>query len=96
MLGGCSSLATRVTPSCAEAPRQANCADGRAPAERCLSAAGLGWQARWFRQQRGVVRFNCADSLDRTNVASFYGALQVGRQGEGAGQWGDDGAVARQ
>ncbi|KAI4992426.1 hypothetical protein ZWY2020_051843 [Hordeum vulgare] len=27
--------------------------------------------------QNGVVRFNCADSLDRTNAASFFGALQV-------------------
>jgi hypothetical protein len=27
--------------------------------------------------QRGLVRYNCADSLDRTNLASFFGALQV-------------------
>jgi hypothetical protein len=27
--------------------------------------------------QKGVMRFNCADSLDRTNAASFFGALQV-------------------
>ncbi|XP_057415949.1 probable phosphoinositide phosphatase SAC9 [Lotus japonicus] len=27
--------------------------------------------------QNGVVRFNCADSLDRTNAASFFGSLQV-------------------
>ncbi|KAH7440058.1 hypothetical protein KP509_04G089000 [Ceratopteris richardii] len=27
--------------------------------------------------QRGVMRFNCADSLDRTNAASFFSALQV-------------------
>ncbi|MBA0651574.1 hypothetical protein Goklo_018888, partial [Gossypium klotzschianum] len=27
--------------------------------------------------QNGVLRFNCADSLDRTNAASFFGALQV-------------------
>ncbi|GAX77587.1 hypothetical protein CEUSTIGMA_g5031.t1 [Chlamydomonas eustigma] len=45
--------------------------------DRCLSNAGMGWQARWFSQQRGVVRYNCADSLDRTNVASFFGAMQV-------------------
>lgn len=45
--------------------------------QRCFSAAGLGWQARWFRQQRGLARYNCADSLDRTNVGSFFGAIQV-------------------
>nr|XP_043615771.1 probable phosphoinositide phosphatase SAC9 [Erigeron canadensis] len=27
--------------------------------------------------QHGVIRFNCADSLDRTNAASYFGALQV-------------------
>ncbi|XP_020575965.1 probable phosphoinositide phosphatase SAC9 [Phalaenopsis equestris] len=27
--------------------------------------------------QNGVIRFNCADSLDRTNAASFFGSLQV-------------------
>jgi len=48
-----------------------------APKERCLSMAGMGWQVRWFRQQRGIVRYNCADSLDRTNVGSFFGAVQV-------------------
>jgi hypothetical protein len=42
------------------------------------SSAGLGWVARWFKQQRGVTRYNCADSLDRTNVGSFFGAVQVG------------------
>ena len=47
------------------------------PVERCLTSAGRGWQAKWFRQQQGIVRYNCADSLDRTNVASFFGAIQV-------------------
>jgi SacI homology domain/WW domain len=27
--------------------------------------------------QNGIIRFNCADSLDRTNAASFFGAVQV-------------------
>ncbi|KAL8232512.1 hypothetical protein R6Q57_002290 [Mikania cordata] len=27
--------------------------------------------------QNGVIRFNCADSLDRTNAASYFGAIQV-------------------
>jgi hypothetical protein len=54
-------------------------ADGASstPTQRCLSHAGLGWQARWFKQQRGLTRYNCADSLDRTNVGSFFGAVQV-------------------
>ena len=45
--------------------------------ERCTSPCGRGWLARWHRQQRGVARYNCADSLDRTNVGSFFGAVQV-------------------
>jgi hypothetical protein len=60
---------------------------------RCVSCAGLGWQARWFRQQRGIARYNCADSLDRTNVGSFFGAVQVslswgqqGRDSQAAGE----------
>ncbi|KAJ7567413.1 hypothetical protein O6H91_02G146100 [Diphasiastrum complanatum] len=28
-------------------------------------------------KQEGIIRFNCADSLDRTNAASFFGAIQV-------------------
>ncbi|KAK9827235.1 hypothetical protein WJX81_000601 [Elliptochloris bilobata] len=36
-----------------------------------------GWRARWEAQQRGCVRFNCADSLDRTNAASYFCAVQV-------------------
>lgn len=43
----------------------------------CLSGAGLGWQTKWLQQQRGLARYNCADSLDRTNVGSFFGAVQV-------------------
>ncbi|KAI4368285.1 hypothetical protein MLD38_016860 [Melastoma candidum] len=27
--------------------------------------------------QNGAIRYNCADSLDRTNAASYFGALQV-------------------
>lgn len=38
---------------------------------------GYGLAARRERRQQGVFRFNCADSLDRTNVASYYSAFQV-------------------
>ena len=34
-------------------------------------------QVRWRSRQNGVVRYNCADSLDRTNAASYFGAVQV-------------------
>jgi hypothetical protein len=47
------------------------------PQARGHSSAGRGWDVRWFKQQRGVTRYNCADSLDRTNVGSFFGAVQV-------------------
>ena len=36
-----------------------------------------GWRATWQAQQRGCVRFNCADSLDRTNAASYFCAVQA-------------------
>uniref|UniRef100_A0A383VGT2 WW domain-containing protein n=1 Tax=Tetradesmus obliquus TaxID=3088 RepID=A0A383VGT2_TETOB len=48
-----------------------------AAGQQGYSSAGRGWVARWFKQQRGVTRYNCADSLDRTNVGSFFGAVQV-------------------
>jgi hypothetical protein len=48
------------------------------PGGRCVSSCGRGWSVRWLKQQRGVTRYNCADSLDRTNVGSFFGAVQVG------------------
>lgn len=35
------------------------------------------WRMRWHRQQRGIVRFNCADSLDRTNAATCFAMLPV-------------------
>jgi hypothetical protein len=36
-----------------------------------------GWRMRWQAQQRGCLRFNCADSLDRTNAASYFCAVQA-------------------
>ena len=36
---------------------------------------GSGWRMRWASQQRGLLRINCADSLDRTNAASCFGML---------------------
>lgn len=47
------------------------------PLGRCMSSCGRGWRVHWLKQQRGVTRYNCADSLDRTNVGSFFGAVQV-------------------
>ena len=35
------------------------------------------WWAVWQSQQQGMVRYNCADSLDRTNAASYFAAVQV-------------------
>jgi len=31
----------------------------------------------WSSQQQGLARYNCADSLDRTNIASFFICVQV-------------------
>lgn len=36
-----------------------------------------GWAVHWLRQQYGILRFNCADSLDRTNVASYFAATEA-------------------
>jgi hypothetical protein len=59
------------------APQPGGAAIGSGILGARVSAAGLGWRAHWMRQQRGAARYNCADSLDRTNVGSFFGAVQV-------------------
>ena len=46
---------------------------------RCSTAWDGRWRMRWRRQQRGLERYNCADSLDRTNAASYFAAVQVGK-----------------
>ena len=35
------------------------------------------WSVRWRSVQRGLGRYNCADSLDRTNAATYFAAVQV-------------------
>ena len=35
------------------------------------------WIVDFQCQQHGIIRYNCADSLDRTNAASYFGAVQV-------------------
>ena len=49
----------------------------RALCGRCCSAWDDKWRMRWQSQQHGLERYNCADSLDRTNAASYFGAVQV-------------------
>ena len=44
---------------------------------RCCTQWDERWQMRWQSQQQGLERYNCADSLDRTNAASYFGAVQV-------------------
>jgi WW domain len=36
-----------------------------------------GATVHWRQQQQGMLRFNCADSLDRTNAASYFVAVQA-------------------
>ena len=44
-----------------------------------LRAGGLSGAPRllWQQRQAGLLRYNCADSLDRTNAASYFIAVQV-------------------
>ncbi|KAL3148494.1 hypothetical protein ABBQ38_013936 [Trebouxia sp. C0009 RCD-2024] len=45
--------------------------------QRCCTKWDDRWHMRWQSQQHGLERYNCADSLDRTNAASYFGAVQV-------------------
>ena len=55
---------------------------GSPSVERPAPAIGTSFAAAPSRKvtstyQRGVLRYNCADSLDRTNLASYFAAVQV-------------------
>ena len=41
---------------------------------------GEHWNMVWDRRQAGILRYNCADSLDRTNAASCFAVLPVLQQ----------------
>ena len=61
-----------------------------------ITVCARGWRAAWTSQQAGLARFNCADSLDRTNAASYFAGVQalaeaVGRLGLDAGPRGAGG-----
>eukprot|EP00210_Caulerpa_lentillifera_P002977 g2842.t1 len=51
------------------------------PGRSQLDSNRSDWMGRetidWISQQQGLVRYNCADSLDRTNIASFFVSVQV-------------------
>lgn len=38
------------------------------------------WRMAWDKRQTGILRYNCADSLDRTNAASCFAVLPVLQQ----------------
>ena len=52
---------------------EAGAGAGAASGELGLGGGGK-MTVKW---QRGVLRYNCADSLDRTNLASYFAAIQV-------------------
>lgn len=41
---------------------------------------GAHWKMCWKKRQKGLLRFNCADSLDRTNAASCFAIMPVLQQ----------------
>jgi hypothetical protein len=47
---------------------------------RDVTPWGKHWKMIWDRRQRSILRYNCADSLDRTNAASCFAALPVLQQ----------------
>lgn len=42
---------------------------------------GKHWQMRWLQRQKGLLRYNCADSLDRTNAATCFAVLPALQEG---------------
>jgi hypothetical protein len=71
---GAASASAASSGAAGEAPGTADTAAAEAaPA----TAWPPGWSMRWSRQQAGLLRFNCADSLDRTNAATCFAMLPV-------------------
>lgn len=50
------------------------------PPECDESLWGVHWKMCWKKRQKGLLRFNCADSLDRTNAASCFAVMPVLQQ----------------
>ena len=48
--------------------------------QKDVTSWGQHWKMVWDKRQRAVLRFNCADSLDRTNAASCFAVLAVLQQ----------------
>ena len=61
-------------PDAASEQSDANTAD---PAPAPLTWWPPAATVRWESRQRGILRYNCADSLDRTNAATCFGSLPV-------------------
>lgn len=70
---GSSSTATAAAAAVATAGDGGPAAASAAPATAWLPS----WRMRWGGQQAGLLRFNCADSLDRTNAATCFAMLPV-------------------
>ena len=56
---------------------------GRGMPDGACTPYDSAWNVRWRSVQRGLGRYNCADSLDRTNAATYFAAVQVSCQGNG-------------
>ncbi len=70
---GSSSTASAAVAAVTAAGDGGTAAGSAAPATAWLPS----WRMRWGGQQAGLLRFNCADSLDRTNAATCFAMLPV-------------------
>eukprot|EP00887_Chlorella_sp_A99_P003928 scaffold11.g3928.t1 len=62
-------------------PADADAGSSSGPGGAPATPWGSGWRMQWCTQQNGVIRINCADSLDRTNAASCFGMLPALEEG---------------
>ena len=65
-----------VTQGTMTASRDRN-PNGQAALKKGQTMWADSWIVDFQCQQHGIIRYNCADSLDRTNAASYFGAVQV-------------------
>jgi len=55
--------------------------NGKEMGEEDVTPWGRSWHMQWLQRQNGLLRFNCADSLDRTNAATCFAMLPVLQEG---------------
>ena len=76
-IGSSPAESAATAPAADPGPEPPAAAAGRGMPDGACTPYDSAWNVRWRAAQRGLGRYNCADSLDRTNAATYFAAVQV-------------------